>query len=112
MILGVAATATGEKLADGEAGALVKGLVEIFGGEVMNGEDFHVADLIDSEAVSSEGRGATEPFDKVAHLIGENVLISHGFDLGKGGGVENTFWSPEDLAGGSRGIDGIKETIG
>ena len=78
----------------------------------MNGEDFHVADLVDAEAVGSEGRGAAKPFDEVAHLIGENVLISQGFNLGKGGGVENTFWSPEDLAGGSRGIDGIKETIG
>ena len=78
----------------------------------MNGEDFHVADLVDAEAAVPEGRGATEPFDEVAHLIGKNVLISHGFDLGKGGGVENTFWSPEDFAGGSRGVDGIKETIG
>ena len=112
MILDVAATATGEKLADGKAGALVESLVEVFGGEVMNGEDFHVADLVDSEAVGPEGRGAAKPFDEVAHLIGKNVLISHGIDLRKGRGVENTLWSPEDLAGGSRGIDGIKEAIG
>ena len=98
-------------MADGQAGALVKGLVEVFRGEVMNGEDFYVADLVDAEAVVTEGRGAAKPFDEVAHLIGKNALISHGFDLGKGGGVENSFWSPEDFAGGSRGVDGIKETI-
>ena len=87
-------------MADGKAGAFVESLVEIFGGEVMNGEDFQVADLVDAEAVGSEGRGAAEPFDKVPHLIGENVLISHGIDLRKGRGVENTFWSPEDFAEG------------
>ena len=78
----------------------------------MNGEDFHVADLVEAEAVGPEGRGAAEPFNKVAHLIGENVLISHGINLRKGGGVENAFWSPKDFAGGSRGIDGIQEAIG
>ena len=77
MILHVAACTAREKLPERQGRTFVEGLVEVFGGKVVDGENLHVAHLVEAEAIRAKGRGAAEPLEEMPHLVGEGVGISH-----------------------------------